>query len=471
MSLEPVEYLARAYRRFAGVMHCFSDFRKFCSALDQAFEADPYLSGRMLVAREGEEVSGEDTADLFEMGRVVVPFPVGPEDGFLKFSGKSGGKAFGAGDLRLMGAMAEFASSLYAQAVDWKKFRDRERAYGRLFDELPLGVVCRQASGELLFGNKAAWRLLGVDPEAESPAESEAYQALVEGAGEAREVHLEWAGCLLFVVRREFATESGAPVSAYVIHEMTGGRDRLLDLLEREYFKALCKDDFVSLALFRNTEEAGAAYRLAASLSDTLHLGPGAFQAVDAFTCGCVFPKRSVRQVRELVRGEAGVDGLGKVLTGLLAVDGEKPEADRGSCLARAEKNLVALPEALRPHLLVMDPYRPIFDTLAMALEGKAEVIYCPDPAELQAELETGWYDGVIVDADALEKTEAAVRNPLRAKCRADGFKVFHSSYRQERVLKRSPELAEADAFLQKPFGSGVVAALMERHFGIEERS
>src|SRR5690606_7746014 len=177
-----------------------------------------------------------------------LPLGLPDEDAFVRVDQRRDGRAFGAADLRLMGAMADFFSSLYSQAKQRWQMGEQNKVLQFLIDQLPLGVLCFDANGGLISANASAWQMLGVATGASAGEQAAVTADFLSGIGSGEESHFEIEGRLMFAVRRSFEVAAGASVSAFVIYDMSTRREKLFDALDREYYKARCEDGGIGRA-------------------------------------------------------------------------------------------------------------------------------------------------------------------------------------------------------------------------------
>lgn len=454
-----------AYRRFTRTLETVSDFDQFQLSLREALEADPYLSNSLLT---NSDIEAKDQASyddsVYQKGRVVLPLRGDAEGSFITSAGRRDSKQFDASDIHLMGSMADFVSVLYAQANRFRKLRERENILQFLIDQLPVGVVCFNAAGELVSGNALAWRQLGLNPERKNLDEAPVLALLRDDASGKADRHFEVDGRLMFAMRRSFAPKGGESVDAHVIYDLSKRRERLAESLELECYKALSLEQQVSVALLRYHGEAGAIYDFMKQNAAGLQTGKDLVQPLEAYTCACVFPGSSVSSVRfllkPLLRQWQGP------LPEVFIFNPELPSAQQIDVeqLDLALDKLQAGDVALLPRVLVYDAYYPIFEMLELVLEGVANLDYVDSPNDAVAAMLTRQYDGIIIDIDSVDPTRL-VRFAHEAKMLGASFRPFYTSVNQRSDVITKYGLSEEILFLQKPFDVAKVSELVFSQF------
>ena len=134
--------------------------------------------------------------------------------GYLKYEGRRDGEPFGAQDLHLMGAIAGFIAVLTAQADRFRKHGESARVFQFLINQLPLGVVCFGANGDLLVQSKSAKRLLGED--GESLLRGFIEEDALKKSGKIR-LHMEVEDNFLFTEGRKLQVDEKLSITAFVL--------------------------------------------------------------------------------------------------------------------------------------------------------------------------------------------------------------------------------------------------------------
>lgn len=457
------ELLTVAYRRFARTLRNFSDLNLFSKSLDTLLQEDPHLAGSLFLPG-GDSAGGAESFEIFEKGRIVLPLRTEVEEGFVRVDGRRDERPFGAEDLQLMGAMAGFISGLYTQARKYSELEKRNQVHQFLIDQLPLGVLCFDSDGNLVSANAAAWRQLDVAADAKSDEKASILEDFRAGVGASEETHVEIGGRLMFVVRRSFDIPAQSGISAYILYDLSEQRQKLDDSLDREYYKAQCADATVVVALFRSRSTPGAGYRFLRDRAEDLELSPELIQPFDAYTCAVIFPKRSVRAVRFVLKTQLHIFSLEDAEVAVLpvAVAGGSPS---GETLRRGLEQLSPAKQVFLPQVLVLEAYAPVSDTLEMMFEGVASLTFCPDVAATCAMIRSAVYDGLVLDVDSYG-SQAVDRITAEAGAHM-GFRLFFSSVKQRHTLKHQFGVRDRDIILHKPFDSAAVVEAVISRFNL----
>ncbi|MFW5874560.1 MAG: hypothetical protein ACOCVJ_04085, partial [Verrucomicrobiota bacterium] len=362
---------------------------------------------------------------------------------------------FDAEDLHLMGAIAGFVSALYSACREHDRAKRRERVLQFLIDQLPVGVVCFGKDGGLIAGSSVAWRLLGLEQAPGDVDSAPVLQALRDGVAERGEAHFEVERRLMFVMRREFEPADAEAVSAYVIYDLSQRRQRFQDALDREYYRARCQGTEICLGLIHGSAEPGRIYAAVKAQAETLGISRELVQPIDAYTCGLALPDRRLTAARETLKQVVKAIGpeVGKVA---LTEFGEEAAGSAASpseqVLHKALKRLAPRERALLPRLLVLDAYRPVFDTLEIVLDGVIEPVFCACADDLVREIGTGRYEGAVVDLDSL--TRSSDLEAVRRACAESEHpvQIFYSSTKRREMLVNRIDREAAQRLLLKPF-------------------
>jgi hypothetical protein len=463
-SVDSSANLAEVYRRFTKTLSSFSDLNMFAQSLDAALQADPHLASRLLLVDERDDGGANE---VFEKGHVVVPLRGDTPNGYVQVSQHRDARPFGPGDLQLMGAIAGFVSSLYSQAKVQQKLAHKANILQFLIDQLPLGIVCFDSSGELISGNVMAWSQLNLKEAPAPGAAGPVLKALLAGVGIQGEAHIEIDGRLMFVARRDFEPAGEDRVTAYVIYDLSKRRGRLIDALDREYYKARCLDAGVTVALLQSNMHPGALYGFMKQSAAEINLDKDLVQPLDAYLCACVFPDRCMVSVRALL-GELLHSSAfeGDLRVSLVTAEDASPGSPAGDTIQAATEALQPVAAVLLPQLLVFDLYRPIFETLELMLDGIVGLTYC-DSCETVLELmQARHYDGIILEVDSLDSEESTAVRALADDLKGS-FKVFYSSYKQPQMARAEYGLPTGACLLQKPFDAAAVVDAVSLQFNL----
>ncbi len=298
--VDPPALASDYLRSFAGALRKVHAFDDFFEALGQVVGEDTYLAGSAELSDYFKSPATEpEFEDLDDSETVVSVTGAAGNAGYLRYRGRRDGEPFGAEDLHLMGAIAGFIAVVTAQADRFRRQGESTRVFQYLINQLPLGVVCYKADGELLIENKVAARLLG--DEGALLLKGILNEAELAKKGRIR-LHIEAEEKLLFVEGRRLKVDDTLSVTAFVLHDMSGQREKLLLQLERAAFRAESRGSALTVALLEDRSEAGRLYRLLKESAEVIEHSSGVVQSLDAFTCACVFEENRLRSVRYLLR-------------------------------------------------------------------------------------------------------------------------------------------------------------------------
>jgi len=441
------EYL----RAFAGATREIGDFEAFYEALRQLVEDDAYFAGAAVLSDYTNAQAAVPDFENQDSSETLVPV-CGPEGsaGYLKYSGRRDGEFFGADDLHLMGAIAGFVSVLTAQAQLFRKMGESSRVFQYLINQLPLGVVCFDAQGGLLVENKLAKRLLG-DAGADIVRGALSEKAL-KAQGKLR-MHLEVAGKLLYAEGRRLDVDEELFVHAFVLHDMSGQREKNWLQLERSVFRAQSRRTPLAVAVLEDRSEAGRLFRMLKASAAALQLQPEGILALDAYTCACVFNGKRLRSARYLLK-----NGLPKPLDresaqgALVAEWADLDEAAPAQSLIGAARTAMRpLAELLRPAVLVLDPYPAVLQSLEWIGGQIAGFVAVEDADQAAERVASGEFDGLFLDIDTFGERSLDWL-PAASERAGGGFRVFHITHKQPSMVDTRYGLDVDALVFQKPF-------------------
>lgn len=438
------------FRRFAAALSEFSDFEAFRESLTRIVTEDSGYAGILELGKDISKLPDSEVGEHFQMDSLVVPLESDEGNGFIRFMGNVDGHPFNAEDLMWIGAITEFVSLAYANSKAHHKSLEKTRVFQYLINQLPLGVVCFGAQDDLLVENKMASRLLG-----------ESGSTLIRGTlsektfkdqGKVR-MHLEAGGRLLYAEGRRLQVDETLSVSAFVLHDMSGQREKNMLQLERSLFRAESRQTPLTVAMLEDRSEAGRLYRMLKASAASLQLEADSILALDAYTCACAFNGRSLRSARYLLK-----NGLPKPLDresakGALMSEWTNldQEAPAQSLIDAARESLRPLAELLRPALLVLDPYPAVLQSLEW-IGGEIASFKSFDATDQVVErMASGEFDGIFLDIDTFG--EGGLDWLKAASDRAGGgFRTFYLSYKQPSMVYTHHGLGVDTVVFQKPF-------------------
>ncbi|MGZ0710139.1 hypothetical protein ACWPKO_17555 [Coraliomargarita sp. W4R53] len=445
------EYL----RAFSGVAHQIAEFDDFHEALRQLIQDDSYLLGSAVISDYSKAPAMMPDFENLDANETVVSVTgVEGNAGFLKYRGRRDGQSFGAEDLHLMGAIAGFVSVLTAQAHKFRKKDEASRVLQYLINQLPLGVVCFGAEGNLLVENKLATRLL-------SGSGVEVIRGALMGEsllnkGKVR-LHLEVDGKLLYAEGRCLKVDEGLTVTAFILHDMSGQREKLMLQLERSVYRAESRGAPLTVALLEDRSEAGRLYRDLKASANSLQLDSAGISALDAYSCVCVFSDRHLRSVRYQLKAVLSSWRHRESITGALVSQIEIGDAADDSLaqglIGRARDAMQALSQFVRPAMLVLDPFSGVIEALDLAAGEISSFLQVDSIEQAIARIHSGEFDGIFVDIDTYGAEGLEWLHGASSEAGA-GFRIFYLSHKQPAMLFSSYGLgADAIAF-QKPFNA-----------------
>ena len=162
LSEEPAALAGEYLRSFTSTLANFADFDQFLDCLKLLVGEDAYLQG---TAALSDPFMGQAELPDFEKLNanetvVAVSGDTGSL-GYLKYSGRKDANLFSAEDMHLMGSLAGMVAAFVKQAHQYRQKSKSEQVLQYLINQLPLGVICLDATGELLVESNRARRLLG----------------------------------------------------------------------------------------------------------------------------------------------------------------------------------------------------------------------------------------------------------------------------------------------------------------------
>jgi PAS domain-containing protein len=465
-----VESLTDAYQRFAKALSAFSEFDKFSSALSAAVANDPIFQLDVVANQlqdKDNSLNIESAEQLFEMEKVMIPLGrTNPSGQFLKSDGKHSLEPFSAGDLHLLGSLANFISTLLACARNNSHNRKRADILQFLIDQLPLGVIGLESDGNVVMGNSLAWRLLKQPQPATAVEHVPELEALRDTAAASGEGHLEIDGQLLFAKRGLLTTGANAQVAVYLIYDLSPERQQLEQQLERAYYRGLCLQSPASFAMLQIEGLPGHAIRQLQTAIPTPPQGKIQVEAVDAYTAACLVEGMSQRELRALLRNS---DTLSLPPTSRIAI-GELADAenkDGKSFIETCQALLLPKGRALLAEFAVLEPYQPAFDALDMLLRERLQLQRFHDLDNFRKALSANRLDGAFIDLDA---TEAKILLPILDKSldhNGNHFQLFYLSTRQPPMLADHLQQLPDAPLLCKPFDAEAILAKVDQHMAL----
>lgn len=362
-----------------------------------------------------------------------------------------------------MGAIAGFIAVLTAKAQQFRKKDESLRVFQYLINQLPLGVLCFEAEGDLLVENKLAARLLGTTG-------SKLLHGVLSDKAFNREgrlrMHLEVEGKLLYAEGRRLEVDTDLSITAFVLHDMSGQREKHLLQLERSVYRAESRGTPLTVALLEDRSEAGRLLGLLQASAASLQLDPGSILALDAYTCACVFSGKRLRSVRYLLQHGCPPALDGESTNGALMAEwtGLDEAAPAQSLIDGARGQMQPLAGLLRPAMLVLDPYPGVFESLDWICGEIARFEQVENPVQAAKRVASGEFDGIFLDIDSygpggLHWLSAA------SEAAGAGFRSFYLSSKQASMVYAKYSLGEGAIVFQKPFDTEKLRESLALHF------
>ncbi|WP_269525859.1 hypothetical protein [Coraliomargarita parva] len=445
-------------RAFQQALEGFREYQGFVQSLSALIEKDGYLLGLAHLSESPSRLHEPDYEALDEGETILAVSRKEGEAGYLSYRGRQDGAAFDAEDLHLMGALADFVSALLVQAGEYQRNRQAAKVLRYLIGQLPLAVLCFERDGSLILENKLAGRLLGDSGRAtlaehlsDLPAEADRCQ-----------LHFEIDGHFLYAEGRQLRIEEVELVMAFVVHDLTGSRERLYLSLERELYLDEARGTQLKLLLLNHTKKPGLIYGWMKARMDAFGLEARDLQAVDAYTCLCAFRHRSEQVLRTQLRASFEEGDLLSDLRlclqpALIEPDGGAPGK---AWLDQAESTMRRAQTALQPVVLLLCPHTGVVESVKLLLAGVARVELVADLDEVQSWMDAGRVDACVLDADAVDPGTLAAMHQALSASGTMTLQVY-LSYRQPLMLSRELGLSPSPGILQKPFEAERLARLL----------
>ncbi|WPJ95517.1 hypothetical protein SH580_19045 [Coraliomargarita algicola] len=442
------------FRRFAEALSEFNDFDGFRQALARVVQEDSGYAGFLDLDADLASMQDSEVGEHFEMDSLVVPLSAGHDTGYIRFLGNEQGRPFDAEDLMWMGAISEFVSLAYANAKMHRESQDKARIFQYLINQLPLGVICFSGQGDLIVENKLASRLLGaVGTELMQRALAD---ESFKSQGNLR-LHLEVEGRLVYTEGRRLEVEAGLSFTAFVLHDMSAQREKLMLQIERSVFRAESRGQALTIAVLEDRSEAGKLLRILKASAGSLQLDPVSLASLDAYSCACIFADKSLRSVRYLLKkGLAGQLKQSAVVGALVSQVDHLDEAPAQSLIRAARADFQRLDQLLRPSLLVFDPYPAVIEALDLISSELCSFESIDAVRDCVSLIERGQFDGIFLDVDTFAHDGLKWLEEASAVAGA-GFRVFYISHLQPTMVRSKFGLSADSMVFQKPFDADVI--------------
>jgi hypothetical protein len=376
--------IAATLRTLAGDLRSGADLSALLAAIGRALAAVPSLRG-FTVEPLGEAVE-------FSSDRLTVPLLGGSGAiGQLKVA-SGGGGFFRPSRLQLAGALAELAAVVVDHALVARTRTAPAELISIALTDLPVGVLCFDGSGALVFANAAAHQALGGRVPADWPA---VWSTLAPAARrEPGTAFILREGSRLVHVTARRSSPTGP--SAVVLTDLAARVNAFNEVLSAEVYRSLVEKLPLSIGVVSASEGSPAALEALEAARATLpvgaRIGPIDGEAVAVLVAreqaGSLWPA-----LREISRVRGGADVLRGGVAALRA-GGDTP----GALLARAIAEMRPLAVDPRPGVLVCDRSPVVNDTLALVLRRDFSVMCSAQWNESLALLEEQAFDGLVLE-------------------------------------------------------------------------
>lgn len=462
LSEKPAALAGEYLRSFTSTLANFADFDQFLDCLKSLVGEDAYLQG---TAALSDPFMGQ--ADLPDFEKVnsneTVVSITGDSGslGYLKYSGREGANQFSAEDMHLMGSLAGMVAALVNQAHQYRQKSKSEQVLQYLINQLPLGVVCLDANGELLVQSNRARRLLG-----------EEGLSLFEGVlsesmpSEGRvQLHFEIEGRLIYSEGRAMDVAEDTNVYAFVLYDMSSYRTNLLGDLEKEAYRSESRGTPVTIAVMESQGDPGELYSLLKGRADSLKIDPARIQPLDAYRTVCLFRGRHAGTVRFLLGRTLSKISIPGFKISIVSYQADSANLEPAQTLLdQALHDLKPASIALIPKLVVLDHYPAVFESLCIILSEACHLMLADDVETTIAYIQSGKVEGIFFDLDA---HSPEVLHELKSIVTEQGgnFKFYYCTCKRRSMLDIAYGLSEDDAVLSKPFDTVEVMDVVELAF------
>jgi len=381
-----------ALRALAGAFAHLGDFDRFVGGLQAALDQADWF-GRVRL-QLGGPAAGSD----LESGELVLPLPEnGAAQDWIRATGRGESRMFGAEDLHLLAALADFLAAVLGRAREWRETERQRRLFELLLNQAPVGIVLFNADRSLAAANDLARRWLGDGSDLWAAVKA---ASATPGAGEPAPqacFHVRSEGRLVFgELRPAPAQLGGSGECVAVMSDLSADQARLLDALRRETYRCQWQHARLALVILEAPVAAGGLLQRLPELRTALPevvAGP-----YDASRIGLLFPNRgraaAAAQLRRLPLlqsappARAGIAELGR--------EAGDPEGLLHAALA----GLRPYAEAFRPSVLLHDDNPAVNDALSYVLGADFRIVKSTDLGATRQLLQSQVFDGLITEIE-----------------------------------------------------------------------
>jgi len=428
-----------ALRTLARAFAHFNEFDRFVQGLQAALDHSEHFD-RLTIQIDRALT---DAPVPFSSGALTLPLTGGTSQlGTLQVTPAAGTRQFGPEDLHLMAGLADFLSATLTQALRLQEASKTRELLRFLLNQAPVGIAAYGADKVRIVANDLAGRWLGDG--------SVPFEQLQSGAGG---FHLRVNGKLIYGEARQMTNDAGGSWIV-VLQDLTPEQGRLLELLQRETYRALAERRRMSFVFIEGAQVRDGVLRRLPELRAALLPGEIA-GPYDANRLGVVFPDLDGLALRARLRKLRGAfalaDGL-RLGYAELERDGRAPER----LLEVALQRHGAYDEILRPALLVHDDNSAVADTFAMVLGREYRVVKSTVPARTRELLAQEIFEGFVTEVE-LRNGVSGVELARFAREQRPGIRSFFTTVQQAPYVLPAGITAAEGVMLGKPFDVAVL--------------
>lgn len=353
--------VALTIRRLAQELRAGGTAPQLAAALARALGVLPGLGGIEI------EPAAQHIPAVFDSTRLTVPL-VGTA-GLLALMrvGQGAGSEFAPENMQFASAVADLASVVLDQALRTGGDRASADVLSVVLDELPLGILCFDAGGALLFANTAARALLGARLPARWAAVWEQLAAERRIAPGQSFLWQESGRNVLVTARRPTA----AGPAAVVLTDLAPRIEAFGETIANIVYRCLVERRRCALAVVQSGDGAPAALELLESARDRWPGGvrPG---IVSAELAAIIAPGCETPILWRLLRSLRAGAPAGSLRASVAAL--QFGSDDPAAFVARAIAGVQPVPDATVPQVLVCDHSPVIAEALEMIFRAEIAV-------------------------------------------------------------------------------------------------
>lgn len=376
--------IAATLRTLAGDLRSGADLSALLAAMGRALASVPTLRGFTI------EAVGE--AAEYSSDQLSIPL-LGPAGslGTMRLA-PGGGGTFRSSRLQLAGALADLAAVVVDHALVARTRTAPAELIAVTLADLPVGVLCYDGSGTLVFANTAAHQAVG----GRVPVDWAAVWSTLAPAGRREPgtsfVLREGSRLVHVLSRRVSPTGPGA----VVLTDLAARVNAFNEVLSAEVYRSLVERQPMCLGVIAGGDGSPAALEAFESARGILPVG-ARVGPVDGEAVGIVAARAQAGSLWPVLREVARTRGGMELLRGgvaALRAEGDTP----GALLARAISDMRPLAVEQRPGVLVCDRSPVVNDTLALMLRRDFAVTCSANWSDSLALLEEQAFDGLVLE-------------------------------------------------------------------------